>query len=179
MGKVPLFLKRTSDVLAPRLGVVFRWLVRLDRFPPCWRQANVTPISKGPPSTSVDNDRPISITSVLSKVFERLVSVRLGRFKEGSGVLPITQFAYRKSVGISDAHFCVSHTPQSALESGKETRIVQIDFRAALDRVKPQGILYKLCYMCIGGSLLSVLTQFLPNQSQHVMADICRAGAVF
>ena len=36
---------------------------------------NVTTISKGPPLTSVTNYRPISVTSVLSKMFERLVSV--------------------------------------------------------------------------------------------------------
>ena len=74
----PLFLKRTADVLAPCLSVVFWRIVRLGSFSACWRQANVTPISKGPPSSSVTNYRPISITSVLSKVFERLVSVCLG-----------------------------------------------------------------------------------------------------
>ena len=73
----PLFLKRT-DVMAPRLSVVFRRLVRLGSFPACWRQANDTPIPKGPLSSSVTNYRQISITSVLSKVFERLVSVHLG-----------------------------------------------------------------------------------------------------
>ena len=52
--------------------------------------SDVTPIPKGEPSSSVANYRPISITSVLSKVFERLVSVRLGRFMEHSGVLPTT-----------------------------------------------------------------------------------------
>ena len=109
------------------------------------RQANVTPIPKGPPSSSVTNYRPISITSVLSKVFERLVSVRLGRFMEHSGVLPTTQFAYRKGLGTCDALLCLSHTLQSALESGQEARIVQIDFSAASDRVNHQGILYKLC----------------------------------
>ena len=39
---------------------------------------------------------PISITSVLSKLFECLVSVRLGRFMERSDLLPIIQFAYWK-----------------------------------------------------------------------------------
>ena len=82
------------------LSAVFRLLVRLGSSSACWRQANVTPIPKGPPSSSVDNYRPISITSVLSKVFERLVSVRLGRFMERSGVLPITQFDHRKGLGI-------------------------------------------------------------------------------
>ena len=62
LGMFPLFLKRTSDVLAPRLSVVFRRLVCLGSFPVCWRQANVAPIPKGPPSSSVANYRPISIT---------------------------------------------------------------------------------------------------------------------
>ena len=64
---------------------------------------------------------------------------------ESSGVLPTTQFAYRKGLGTSDALLCVSHTLQSALESGQEVRIVQIDFSAAFDRVNHLGILYKLC----------------------------------
>ena len=91
LGMFPLFLKKTADVMAPRLSAVFRRLVCLGSFPPCWRQANVTPIPKGPPSSSVANHLPISITSVLSiKVFEHLVSVRLGRFMERNGRLPTT-----------------------------------------------------------------------------------------
>ena len=58
-------------------------------------------------------------------------------------------------------HFCVSHTLQRALESGQEARIVQIDFSAAFDRVNHLGILYKLCSVGIGGSVLSILTQYL------------------
>ena len=78
----------------------------------CWRQANVTPIPKGSPSSFVAFYRPISITPVLSKVFERLVSVRLGRFMERSGVLHTTQFVYWKGLGTCDALLCVSHTLQ-------------------------------------------------------------------
>ena len=47
---------------------------------------------------------------ILSKIFERLVSVPLGRFMEGRGVLPTTQFAYRKGLGTCDALLCVAHT---------------------------------------------------------------------
>ena len=141
-GMFPLFLKRTADVMAPRLSVVFQRLVRLGSIPACWRQANVTPIPKGPSSSSVANYRLISITSVLSKVFERLVSVRLRRFMERSGVLPTTQFAYQKGLETCDALLCVSHTLQSALENGQEARILQIDFSAAFDRVNHLSILY-------------------------------------
>ena len=103
-----------------------------------------------PPSSSVANYRPISITSVLSnKVFERLVSVRHGRFIERSGVLPTTQFAYQKGLGTCSALLCVSYAlQQSALESGQEARIVKNNFSAVFDRVNHQGILYKLALLC-------------------------------
>ena len=65
---------------------------------------------------------------MLSKVFERLVSVRLGRFMECSGVRSTNKFAYRKGLGTCDALLCMSHTLQSALESGQEAKIVLIDF---------------------------------------------------
>ena len=143
LGMFPLFL-RTAAVISPHLSVVFWWLVCLGSFPLCWRQANVKPIPKGTQS-SVAKYIPISITSVLSKVFERLVSIRLGQFIECNGVLPTTQFAYWKGMGTCDALLWVSHTLQSALESWQEARIVQIDFSAAFDRVNNQGILYRLC----------------------------------
>ena len=166
LGMLPLFLKRAADVMAHRLSVVFRRLVRLVSFPACWRHSNVTPIPKGPLSSSVAN--------YYRPMFEHLVSVRLGRFMECSGVLPITQFANRKGLGACDALLCVSQTLQSALESGQEARIVQIDFSAAFDRVNHLDILYKLCSV----GVLSILIQFLSNRSQQVMVDACRSKLV-
>ena len=98
---------------------------------------------------------------------------------ECSGVLPTTQFAYRKGLDTCDALFCVSHTLQSALESGQEARIMQIDFSAAFDGVNHQGILYKSCSVGIGSSVLSILTQFLSNRSQHIMVDGCQSKLVY
>ena len=131
----------------PRLSVVFRRLVRLGSFLACWRQANVTPIPKGPLPSSVVNYRRISITSVMSKVFEHLVSVCLLWFMERSGevkwsdvvaveqnlqsissqaglqllnvlvtltlggVLPTTQFAYRKG-WVPVMHLLVPYTAE-------------------------------------------------------------------
>ena len=55
---------------------------------------------------------------------------------------------------------------------------MQIDFSVAFDRVNHLGILYKLCSVGIGGSVLSILTQFLSNRSQQVMVDGCRSKLV-
>ena len=55
---------------------------------------------------------------------------------------------------------------------------MQIDFSAAFDGVNHQGILYKLCSVGIGGSVLSILTQFLSNRSQQVMVGGCPSKLV-
>ena len=60
----------------------------------------------------------------------------------------------------------------------QEARIVQIYFSATFDRVSHQGILFKLCSVGVGGSVLSVLKQFLSNQSQYVVVDGCHGKLV-
>ena len=106
------------------------------------------------------------------------MAVRLGRVLEHCDVLPTTQCAYRKGLGTCDVLLCVSHRLQSALESGQEARIVQIDFSVAFERVNHQGILYRLSSLGIGGSELSVLMQFLSNQSQYDLVDGSRSKLV-
>ena len=101
IGYVSSFLKRTALDIAHCLSVVFR----KGSLPACWGQANATPIPKGPPSSSVVNYGLISLTSVLSKMFECLVLVRLGQFMECSDVLPTTNLVNGK-VWVPLMHFC-------------------------------------------------------------------------
>ena len=72
----------------------------------------------------------------------------------------------------------MAHTLQNALEMGQEARIVQIDFSPAFERVNHQGILFKLCSVGVGGSVLSVLTQFFSNRLQYVVVEGCRSKLV-
>ena len=76
-----------------------------------------------------------SIIPVLSTVFESLVSVRLGQFMGITGMLPTTEFVYKKNLSSTDARMCISHTLQNALQSWQDRSIVLIGFRAAFDRL--------------------------------------------
>ena len=55
-------------------------------FPECWRSANVTAIPKGAPSADRENYLHISITHILSKVNEKIVSKMLSSFCEKYGL---------------------------------------------------------------------------------------------
>ena len=56
--------------------------------------------------------------------------------------------------------------------------MVQIGFSAAFCMVNHHGILFSLCSVGVGGSELSVLTQFLSIRSQYVVVDGCRSKLV-
>ena len=102
------------------------------------------------------------------------MSLRLGRFMERIRGLPTTQFVHRKGLDTCDALLSMSHTLQSALESGHEARIVQIDFSASFDRVNHQDIL--LALLCGYRRFYTVTVSV--NRSQHVMVDGCLSKLV-
>ena len=77
-------------------------------------------------------------------------------------MLPTSQVAYRKGLGTYDVFLCVSRTLQSALESGQEAWIIEFDFSAAFNRVHHVGFSISSA-LGIGGSVLSILMQFLSN----------------
>jgi hypothetical protein len=52
-----------------------------------------------------------------------------------------------------------------------EARLVQLDFNAAFDRVSYQGLLYKLQSCGVGGSMLSIICNFLRERSQCFAID--------
>ena len=81
------------------------------RFPVQWRTTSTTPIPKG-------NSRPISITPIASKVYEKFFSQRFYKFFDSINVLPITQFGFRKGLGTT-AHGALllqTHDLQSFLD---------------------------------------------------------------
>ena len=106
----------------------------------CWRSANVTAIPKGAPSPGREYYQPISITPIVSMVYQKLVSLKLSCFCVKCGSLPAAQFAYGKSLGCTDSLLTISHHLQKSLDAGMESNIIQVDFSAAFDRVSHSNL---------------------------------------
>ena len=117
------------------------------------------------------------ITPVLSKVFERLIGLHFSRFLERSGILPSHQYSYRKGLGTCDALLDIVCAGQLELDRGGELALVQIDFRAAFDRVNHGGLVFKLREAGVGGLILKVFQNFLSSRTQRVKVDgVCSSS---
>lgn len=171
-GILPIFFIKTAHYLAPKIATVFRKLTREGKFSLFWRSANITAISKLATAGSSPSDyRPISITPILSKIFERLLAKRLNSFAESNNLFPSHQFGFRKGLGTCDAVLTITDKVQKALDSGFEARMVGLDFSAAFDRVNHNALIHKLKQLGIGGPFLNILIEFLTDRKQRVVTD--------
>ena len=119
-------------ILAPKLAKIFHGLIATGNFLALGRTANITPIPKGTSPSQFPLDyRPISITPIISKVYEKLISRRLYKFVDSIKVLPNTQFGFRKGLGTTDALLLLTHDLQYSLDKRAESRIVSLDFSSA------------------------------------------------
>ena len=82
LGVFPLFLKMVAYIIAPKLSLIFRGQICWGSFPKCCRSVNVTAIPKGARSHDRENSSSRSITPILSKVYEELVSHKHSSFCE-------------------------------------------------------------------------------------------------
>ena len=58
---------------------------------------------------------------------------------------------------------------QKSLNNRTKSNIVHPDFNAAFDTVSQSGLSFKLKSICVGGSVLSICTQFLSDRKERVM----------
>ena len=71
---------------------LFNRMFSTSRFPPSWRDTLVSFV----PKAGIDKFRPISLTSTVCKIFERLVQKRLEFLAENSSCIPANQFSFRR-----------------------------------------------------------------------------------
>ena len=67
----------TSEQIAPSLTLLFNKSLEEGVFPDEWKLANIVPVYKKDDRQYVENYRPISLLTIISKVLERCVLVRL------------------------------------------------------------------------------------------------------
>ena len=66
-------LKNCSETLAYTLSILFNLSYNTGYIPQEWKLANVVPVHKKDDKNKVTNYRPISLTSLVMKVFERIL----------------------------------------------------------------------------------------------------------
>ena len=164
----PKILKMTADTISSILAKLFNFSIRSGTFPEPWKLAFVTALFKKGEMEKCSNYRPISLLSILSKVFERCVFREVFNFLIKHKKLSKLQAAYTPNSSTEFQLIEIYNTILQALEEGKQIRFVFCDVSKAFDRVWHRGLLHKLEEIGIRGTLLQWFKAYLQNRKQRV-----------
>ena len=139
---------------------------RESKLPTQWRTAKITPIlKKGKPAGLPSSYRPISLTSCLGKIAERMVNSRLYYWLEKNKLLTNTQAGFRRQSRTEDQLFRLAQNVIDGFQDSKSTTAVFIDLQQAYDRIWRKGLLIKMKKMGIHGKMLKWIQAFLTNRT--------------
>ena len=107
---IPVVVLRSCEPeLSYILVELFNMCLKESCFPDCWKVSSVVPVfnNVGGKSTA-KNYCPVSLLSLVSKVFEKLVNNRLVDYLEKCGLFPDFQYGFRSSRPTADLLTVVS-----------------------------------------------------------------------
>ena len=163
-GVTPQMLKELSNKGKKILLRVLNHSLSTGQVPTAWRRASVVPIHKtGKPPERPTSYRPISLTSCVCKLAERMIQGRLAYLLEANGTLASEQAGFRTGRCTEEQIARLSQDSLDALEAKpmKRTVMVAVDMTAAYDRVHKNSLLYKLTEM--GLPMYGKMDQKLPG----------------
>ena len=131
-----------------------------------WRNAVISPIlKKGKPPDDLGSYRPISITSCLGKLMERMINHRLYWWLETSKLLYNKQAGFRSGFRTEDQLFRLSQRIVDGFQNKHHTTAVFVDLKQAYDRVWRKGLLLKMVNAGVHGKMYHWLKNFLTNRT--------------
>ena len=157
--------------LAPVITKIFNTSLQNGVIPDLWKLANLLPIPKVSPLTECSQLRPISLTNIIMRLFERTIYINeLSQVMEDE--IHKDQFAYRKNHSSTTALIKAQHTWLEWLDRGaKMVRVFSFDFKKAFDSVPHDVLCDKIKNLHINPYVINWMINFLKNRYQRVCVD--------
>jgi hypothetical protein len=163
------YLRLGAPILCKPLCWLFNRSIAESTVPTQWKSAWIQPVPKTLPPTQHSDFRPISITSVLTRVMERTVVQRFiyPALLNHPVSLPLAdQFAFRPTGSTTAALISLIHKVTHLLAHEPYVIVLSLDFSKAFDRVRHVSLMEKMATMDIPDHVYNWLANFF-NDHLH------------
>ena len=160
-------LKDCADQLAGVFTRIFNQSLAQSTVPLCLKSSTIVPLPKKRNISSLNDYRPVALTPVVMKCFEKLVRDHI------TSLLPRAfdphQFAYRANRSTEDAVATALHAALSHLEQpGSYVRMLFVDFSSAFNTILPHRLVDILGELGFPHNTCMWIKSFLSDRSQRV-----------
>ena len=167
-GIPALVLKELAFNLAPILTHLYQQSLNTSTLPEEWKSAFITPVFKKGKRSYPLNYRPISLTSIVCKIFEHIVASQVTNHLEANNILCNNQFGFRTGHSCEFQLLLTIDDFACALNNKLQVDIGILDLSKAFDKVPHVKLLE---FNGIRGSILEWFKSFLTNRSQRVVIE--------
>lgn len=170
-GIASFVLIEACEELVHPLTQIFKLSLRKSTVPDDWKVANITPIHKSGSVKLVSNYRPISLTSIVSKLLEKLLKAAIMKHVMENELLNSSQHGFMaKKSCLTNLLHCLEEVT-AILDSGDCVDILYLDFAKAFDKVQHKRLLSKLEALNIKGEILAWIKAWLSNRKHRVVLN--------
>lgn len=161
-------LKYCRHVIAEPLSILINLCFEKGKYPRMLKKAYVVLLHKKGDRAQVNNYRPLTITSNISKIIEKIIAVRLLAFAEKHKIISNSQNGYL--CGRSTARACYQLVEEVLwmIDEGKPVAGLFMDLTKAFDSVNHEKMLIKMQHYGIRGLSGDLLQSFLTDREQCV-----------
>ena len=170
-GIPPKLLMETVEQISIPLARVFNLSLKEGVVPFEWKEANIIQLFKQGSRNKSENYRPVSLTSVICKLLERLIKDHMVDFLVKHNLLNSSQHGFLKARSCLTNMLCFLEEITKWIDVGSPVDIIYLDFQKAFDKVPHQRLLLKLKAHGIGDSITDLIEQWLNDRRQRVVVD--------
>jgi len=167
-GLAPRLLLETKELISYPLCLLFRKSLDETSIPDDWKQATVTPIFKKGNRNQAENYRPVSLTSVIGKLFESIIRDNLVHYLESNTLITNTQHGFRKGRSCLTNLLEFLDKVTGCVDSGECVDVVFLDFAKAFDKVPLKRLMVKIRSHGVTGKIAQWIEEWLRNRVQRV-----------
>lgn len=175
-GITAAFVKTHHQIFSILLRDMFNECVESGYFPDFLKVAKVTPIHKAGSRKDVNNYRPISVLSVLSKILEKLLVDRLLHYLRDRHVLYDNQFGFRLGSSTLTAANELVDDIYEAMDTRRITGVLFLDLKKAFDTINHDMLLKKLEFYGVRGTCNALIKSYLSDRLQFVSVNGSRSS---
>ena len=176
-NSIPIkLLKILGPSLSPFLADIINQSFQSGVFPDKLKVAKVITIFKKGDYQLTSNYRPISLLSIFSKIFEKVMYKRLFKFLEFHKILYNLQFGFQENHSIDHALVSLTETIRHSLDNKRFGCGIFIDLQKAFDTVNHQILLSKMEHYGVRGCALDWFKSYLSEREQYVSINGSNSG---